>query len=277
VKKVILFLIFLLIRLSFSQVPSNETSFLDKIDLIVEPQYEFLLAHWDHIVLDGKPYIQKPVSAHFNFNLEHILGIGIGLRGYGGEIVFTYKLNYLSNSPTASFKLKNNKIIGKILQSELVNEDLHLQYFLNKNVGFGLIYKLNSEEYIPSLVNNYPSLLNIHLGYKMLYLYFPFKFRKDKVRFSGKVGYSIFSKNGYMEYFASFLNFQDPDFPDIPSTAGNATIKINNRPNSIFVNMGVIIYSRLKLLYQFKYDWCESFYKKYENGLIIQFAIPSFE
>lgn len=266
----------LLSKFLFAQVPSTEPSFLDKINLVVEPEYQIVQAHWNHKILNNKLYIQKPVDGKLNFKLGHLIGLGIGLQGANWKILFAYKINYQKNNPTALFKLKNGSTIGKEVQSNFVNEDLYAQYFFNEYFGLGLNYKINAEEYLPLHVENYPSLLNVNLGYKMLYLYVPYKFVRRKILFTGDIGFSIYSKAGSMEYFAAFLNYQDPDNPGIPSTAGHATIVIKKRPYSVYWNFGIVLFSKIKLLYQFKYDWCNSYYSEYENSLIIKFAFPSF-
>jgi len=277
--KFIFLFCFLLVELSFSQIPSTESSFLDSINLIIEPEYQIYKDHWNHKVLDGKPYIQKPVNGNLDFNFGHTVGIGVGLRGFGWKILFSLKLNYMKNSPVSFFKLKNGNTVGKEVQSNFINEDFYVQYYFNNHVGLGLNYKNNTEEYTPSNNEDYPSLLNITLNYKMIYLYFPYKYRYkiNNMIFVGKIGFSVFSKNSSMNYFAAFMNFQDPDNPDIPSTAGHATINIKNSPKSVFFNFGFVFFSKIKLLYHFEYDWCKSYYTKYENSLILKFTIPSFE
>ncbi|NOX88888.1 MAG: hypothetical protein GXO77_07665, partial [Calditrichaeota bacterium] len=186
-KSIFMFLL-LLINFSFSQVPSSDSSFVDKIRLIIEPEYQFLFDQLDNKVLDGKPYIGKAVDGKLKFNMGHILGLKVGLKGFGLEFFYSIRTNYLKNSPDAFFKLKNGKVIGKIIQNQYLAQDLYLQYYFKKFMGLGLNYKIIGEKYSPKHEANYPSLLNIDLFYSILYLYVPYKFKTNYFSYTGKIG-----------------------------------------------------------------------------------------
>lgn len=274
--KYVVIAILTLFDFTFAQRASTDSSFIDKINLIAEAEYQIGQVHMYNKVLDNKPYIQMPVSGQLDFNLGHVIGAGIGLQYANWKILASLTLNYQRNNPTASFKLNNGKTIGKEVKSQFLLLNLYFQYYFNDNLGLGLRYKRNAVSYSPSFKKEYPSLLHINLFYDMVYLYMPYKFKWKKFRFSGQIGFPVYSQIRSMDYFAAFLNFKDPKSPDIPSTAGHATIVIKNRPYALYWNFGILLFSKIKFLYQFEYSWSKSYYTQYRNALILKFALPSF-